>query len=279
MPQLRYMDIPKKDGDFSIVRKIDSQLESFQNNLHAHKHIEMSIVISGHTVHELNGVLHDSKSGYAFLIMPDNFHTYHTEADEFVELYTLRFDKRWVQTELLTELTLFKKQPECQLSDDKRRRFISVCEMISDAFYGKKEYAEVAIYALLNYLIVFLINECHDKNEGDEKGILVRNMMRCIEENLHDSYFSMYTLSQQVGRSQNYVADMLKKTTNMTFPQYINMRRLIYAEKLLRVSRIPVKQVAEASGFNSVSYFIKMFRQMYGLTPKEYCENYDKQYL
>lgn len=52
--------------------------------------------------------------------------------------------------------------------------------------------------------------------------------------------------------------------------EYIRNFRLGIAAKLLLSTTYSVKEIALMSGFNNVSYFCKMFRLIYHLTPQEY---------
>lgn len=54
------------------------------------------------------------------------------------------------------------------------------------------------------------------------------------------------------------------------FRSFLITMRLLYAEGLLTMTDLPVYDVSEDSGFNSVHTFIRLFKQQYGMTPTEY---------
>jgi AraC-like DNA-binding protein/mannose-6-phosphate isomerase-like protein (cupin superfamily) len=61
-----------------------------------------------------------------------------------------------------------------------------------------------------------------------------------------------------------------KHFTNKKPLEYINEYRLSNAAKLLMESRLSITEVGEACGFNNPSYFGKLFRRTYGMSPRQY---------
>lgn len=62
----------------------------------------------------------------------------------------------------------------------------------------------------------------------------------------------------------------IKKHTNVTFSVYRNYLRINLAQKLLRKTSLPVKEIAYECGFLSVTYFNQKFKKLTGTTPLEY---------
>ena len=56
----------------------------------------------------------------------------------------------------------------------------------------------------------------------------------------------------------------------MRFVEYLNCQRLNKAKSLLIREDIPVKKVAELSGFRNYNYFFKVFKEIEGVTPSEF---------
>ena len=56
----------------------------------------------------------------------------------------------------------------------------------------------------------------------------------------------------------------------MTCVEYINHYRLSRAAAALAQSDQPVMEAALENGFHNISYFNKLFRKEFGMTPKEY---------
>ena len=52
--------------------------------------------------------------------------------------------------------------------------------------------------------------------------------------------------------------------------QYITHLRLEYAKQLLQDTDTPVTEIAMQSGYQNVSYFIRIFKKTYGVSPLKY---------
>ena len=66
-----------------------------------------------------------------------------------------------------------------------------------------------------------------------------------------------------------------KEFNRMTPTEYINHYRIGQAENMLKTTDLPITDVSFASGFDNVSYFIKTFKKMMGVTPNRFRKNYE----
>lgn len=56
----------------------------------------------------------------------------------------------------------------------------------------------------------------------------------------------------------------------MTVTEFLNHHRLNYAVHLLTTTDDTITMISDLSGFNNRSYFNRLFRERYKLTPSEY---------
>lgn len=61
-----------------------------------------------------------------------------------------------------------------------------------------------------------------------------------------------------------------KEYTGMTIVQYQKKQKLAYAAQLLANADYQITQIAETVGFDSFSHFLRIFKEEYNMTPKEY---------
>jgi AraC-like DNA-binding protein len=61
----------------------------------------------------------------------------------------------------------------------------------------------------------------------------------------------------------------MRQTTRMTFTEYVNQYRVQQAKLLLRQQR-SVTEACFSSGFESLSYFNRVFRRATGTSPREF---------
>lgn len=70
--------------------------------------------------------------------------------------------------------------------------------------------------------------------------------------------------------SSSWLQRQFKKMFGHSVAQEITLTRLKEARELLLHSDFSIEQIARRAGFNSSRYFIQIFRQRFGMTPKEY---------
>lgn len=98
---------------------------------------------------------------------------------------------------------------------------------------------------------------------------LIRSISKAISKNPSYDY-SLEQLSNDYGLSQVKLQDGFKFLFNRTVTEYIRHVRLETARELLRTTDLNISQVVYTIGFTSRSYFSKIFKEKYELTPYEF---------
>ena len=75
------------------------------------------------------------------------------------------------------------------------------------------------------------------------------------------------TVARTFSLNPDYVTRLFHEKGNVLFSHYLRDLRLSKAEDLLKNSSLPVGDIAEACGFGSSSYFIRVFRETYTCSP------------
>ncbi len=91
-----------------------------------------------------------------------------------------------------------------------------------------------------------------------------------LEENISDQSLSVESLCHSLGVSRSSLHNKIKTISGMSASEYIRSKRIHKAKELMRDNDFSVLEIAYQSGFSSPSYFIKCFKNKYGVTPKEY---------
>ena len=77
-------------------------------------------------------------------------------------------------------------------------------------------------------------------------------------------------LCEQFHLLEKYISRYFKEHFHITLSQYITHLRLEYAKQLLQDTDTPVTEIAMQSGYQNVSYFIRIFKKTYGVSPLKY---------
>jgi len=82
--------------------------------------------------------------------------------------------------------------------------------------------------------------------------------------------FSLSQLAEIYHYNEKYLGRIFKMTYNISFKEYVNLKRLQYSKNLLKFSKSSIIDISLKSGFNNVTYFNRLFKSHYGITPSEY---------
>ena len=103
---------------------------------------------------------------------------------------------------------------------------------------------------------------------SDEK--LLKRIMKVVNKELVNSAFGVEELSKEVGLSRTHLYRKLLEITQQTPVEFIRNIRLAKAANLLEQNKFYVSEVAFMTGFSEISYFRKIFKDFYGVTPSDY---------
>ena len=93
-------------------------------------------------------------------------------------------------------------------------------------------------------------------------------VLRYIEENYKEG--TLTELAELMNQSVTGLSRFIKKNTDMNFQQLLKQKRLNQAVFLLTTTRLTVEEIILAVGYDNTSYFHRIFRERYGMTPKKY---------
>jgi len=97
-------------------------------------------------------------------------------------------------------------------------------------------------------------------------------MMKYVE-NHYGERLTIETMASVSGFSQSHFMKFFKNTMGVSFIEYLNDYRLTMAARLLLASSDAIVAISAECGFENLSYFNRMFRRKYGVTPSEYRKN------
>ena len=91
-----------------------------------------------------------------------------------------------------------------------------------------------------------------------------------IIENEIDTLGSIMNLASRVGVNQNTLQEGFNHLYKKSVNQYIRDVRLHKAKVLMENSDFNITEITYKIGINSRSYFSKLFKEKYGVSPKQY---------
>jgi signal transduction histidine kinase/ligand-binding sensor domain-containing protein/DNA-binding response OmpR family regulator len=102
---------------------------------------------------------------------------------------------------------------------------------------------------------------------------LMNRIIKVMSENVSNPDFGVEELGKEVGLSRTHLYRKIKQLTNHTAIEFVRNMRLQRAAQLFRQNKLYVAEVTYMSGFKELSYFRKIFKEYYGVSPQEYINN------
>lgn len=123
---------------------------------------------------------------------------------------------------------------------------------------------------IVKYIIkdIFEYQEQKNANRSLEK---IEKVKTYIEKNI-GSDLSLYILADMISVTPQYLCRLFKEHTGMNYHDYITKLKMKKAAELIKLTNMTVNEVSEKLGYNNSSYFIRKFKENYGLTPGEFRE-------
>lgn len=253
---------------------------------HSHNYVEMIYVCKGTTTHILNGEKIILKKG-ELLILNQKVKQ---------EILPAKQDDIAVNFIILPE---FFDQTLLMIGEEENliRDFIIGCLKGEDdlASYLHFKLSEVIpIQNLLENLIWTIWKDNHNKRSINQftMGLLFLHLMnhtdkiivgkdnfeqelrltvyRYIEEHYKEGQLS--DLASYLHYDLYWLSRMIKKITNKNYTELVQTKRLNQATYLLKNTKMSVADIAIAIGYDNISYFHRIFRKKYSLSPKEFRE-------
>lgn len=107
----------------------------------------------------------------------------------------------------------------------------------------------------------------------DHKRIMQLKLALEFIEASYTSQLTLQEISEAVHMSPKYFCKFFQEMTHRTPIDYLNYYRIERACYQLLTTNQSITDVAYATGFNDLSYFIKTFKKYKGTTPKKYLKS------
>ena len=107
------------------------------------------------------------------------------------------------------------------------------------------------------------------------RSVFVQNALEIIRQNYAMPTLSLNVIAETIHVSPSHLSRCFKAEVGIGISEYINRFRIERAEALFAIDQPNVKTVAARCGFESYTYFFRIFKRYTGMTPKEFCECHD----
>lgn len=236
--------------------------------LHWHDFFELEIILSGNATQFINGNKYLMEQGFVYMLTPTDFHE--ITSTESTEIFNIMFHESFLSENFLNTLSDSFIEPIIKLSKSDFEKIKSICLLIETEFNCNDSYKNSIIKNLLETLLLLIfrrslkkeISETHCRTQI-QKAISYINLHFKDNPKLSD-------VAQAINYSPQYFSKKFKIETGTGYNEYLNKQKLTYAKLLLTSSKLSIAEICYASGFTSMSNFIRCFEQQEEISPSSY---------
>lgn len=265
-----FIDFPGRGYASYIIDKKQLKL------IHFHDFYEIFLVDRGNAIHLINGLRIPLSTGTLCFIRPHDIHCYVDASDDFRIINIIIPEQiindlfSFLGNNYDAERLLTTQSPPCVSLD-----YHDLSSLIRDLeqliLYKKilKEKSDtmyrISIFNLLTKY--FPIQQVQKSYTSIPQWLKLLSLQMLTKENFTKGLPAFYKVS---GKSPEYVSRACKKHLGKTPSQLVNDIRLEHAAMLLVTSDIPIIEICQDCGFESLSYFYHRFKEHYRMTPADF---------
>ncbi|MBQ6885782.1 MAG: helix-turn-helix transcriptional regulator [Clostridia bacterium] len=237
-------------------------------NVHTHLYFEIEYVLSGNCFQNFQNTSYEFARGDIALFKPDSRHKYQTSGE--LEVLRLKINPEFLPQIYKLHEHEFSTANIIHLPPNEVKSVENILLTIEKEFNDKNKFYSEAISGYLEVLFTLLIRFHTTSKNGEVKASNVdfKSIIAYIEKNLKTVTPS--AVASYSGYNFPYFSKLFKKHTGRNLSEYINLLKLDVASKMLSESNKRIEAIGYEVGFNNKSYFYRVFKRYYGVTPEEY---------
>ena len=138
---------------------------------------------------------------------------------------------------------------------------------------GRSYFMEIIIalermYGLIGYGVT------HQKSDNTPiiKNAKLRDAVLYIESRFDES-ITLPDIAKAAGMNHTTLTALMKEELGLTAIEYLMKYRITVAKKQLEFTSVPIKDIANMTGFKTVQHFSRVFKSQIGATPAEFRKN------
>lgn len=251
-----------------------------QKELHCHNCLELDYIQRGSGTYMIGGKLYPIEPGDIFIINNSELHLAISN-DEAIEMTVLVFDAHFLRRSPFGAdyLKLFLNRNRS--FSNRITEEVEGYEDMIHVFSCMKKESVMITEAAANLLLALLYQYYSQKKElkDDGQGSLGFSSMQKVFSYINEHFSEKITLdamAEEASLSKTYLSKSFKKFIGQSLFEYIQQTRVQYAGYLLKTSQESVTQIALDSGFETVSYFNRVFKKYYHMSPGQFRKEYSR---
>lgn len=246
------------------------RIEGVNDNMsksHYHDFFELYYLESGERYHIIRDSVFTIRPGQFVIFAPYVMHHSYGAEDVSFRRIVLYFRPSQMQSQALAKAV--EEGGGVYTADTRNRYSIhQLMELILQEEEQESSFKDEYMHSLLNVLLVTILRQM-PKPIQHVKQTLVGQVIDYIHNNYYED-ITLDLLSKQFYVSPYYLCREFKRCTNRTIIQYINVTRIMNAQRKIMETDKSITEISNITGFSNLTHFNRVFKQYAGLTPSQY---------
>ncbi|MEH7305778.1 AraC family transcriptional regulator [Neobacillus drentensis] len=257
--------------------------EQFNNPLHKHSFFEVCYVLSGEGLYKDLDEQYTLKKGTVFLSRPNIQHQILSKTGLFLVYVAFEILHEKSKDEAISMFNLLAKTNKICVSvaDDSPTSLIWRALVDYTSNGGTNDFnfiTNMAHTLILSFNTMF--SEANQRCRSQEKifnssPTHLYQAKLFIRDNLSEP-LKLEHVANYLHISSRHLSRLFSNELCESFSNYIRKERVKEAARLLEMTSIPIKEIADVTGFGSVHYFTRVFTSMMNVSPAKYRNDYVK---
>jgi AraC-like DNA-binding protein len=253
---------------------------------HSHSSYELHFIPEGRGILRVFQTDYNIDAGTFYLTGPDVFHEQKADDENPMGEYSINFEIKVSKSHNTKNDTFIQSEVDNILEILKNTNFwfgadeFSTIEVFEKIFY-EFENNLIGYYTYVQSLALqIILNAVRSLSSKRKSSYFVpRKILNDSRRLLVDDYFRNYDkelspeeLSHLIGVTERQLNRIMQEYYSMTFKEKLTKTRLEEAKNLLLTTGLPIKDIAEQTGFSCLSYFSRVFSKYYKVSPSDFRE-------
>jgi AraC family L-rhamnose operon transcriptional activator RhaR/AraC family L-rhamnose operon regulatory protein RhaS len=251
---------------------------------HTHDFEELVVILDGHGKHQVGPEVYDITAGDVFVLLGDVSHCY--PEVKSLSLINILYDPANLRLPradlgaLPGYHALFEVEPRLrsrqrfqnrlQLGIDELGRLVKLIAELEAELSAKTPGSHFVATAHFMQIVAFLARAYSKLPVREQRPVTqISELLGYMEQHFAEP-ITVEDLMQVAHMSQTSLFRLFRQIMDRSPIDYLIRLRIHKAAQLLRRESLRVKEASEAVGFTDSNYFTRQFRQVMGVSPREY---------
>ena len=234
---------------------------------HYHEYFELYYLESGRRFHMVQDEMYEMYPGQFMIFAPYIMHRSFGDQNMSFKRLVLYFERDEILSEGLRktmEAGVGVYRPDKQEETFIHRILGNILEEQENPHAFSEEYLAIQ----LNGLLLRIAREL-EKPERIKKRDRIGEALHVIHT-IFDKEISLEQLSRTFYLSPYYLCREFKKHTNTTIVQYLNVTRIMNAQRKLLETNHSITEISRETGFSNITHFNRVFKSITGVSPSQF---------